>query len=285
MNNLQKNKIKDAILGAKATGKSQNAIATITGVSSANITQIVKGNWDKISDELWRKVASSLNVSLDTGWQTARITNYKKIWGVCKVAQNQSSAKIISFDAGFGKTYTLTEYAKNNENVFYLQCDRYFTKKVFLQKFAKSLGLQVVGSTAEMIDEIIERLKTMKSPLIIWDEYDKVLEKSGVFDLFKTFYDSTLGFCGFVLCGATALENTLKKCVAKNKIGYVELYSRCGREFISLKHLTQADIIAICLANGIDSEQAVQNIKIKLGNGDLRQLKSIIEHYKLEKEL
>jgi DNA transposition AAA+ family ATPase len=220
------------------------------------------------------------------GWQTAQISNYKKIWGVCKVAQSQSSAKIISFDSGFGKTYTLTEYAKNNENVFYMQCDRHFTKKVFLQKFAKSLGLQVaVGPTAEMIDEIIERLKTLKSPLIIWDEYDKVLEKSGVFDLFKTFYDNTLSFCGFVLCGTTALENTLKKCVAKNKIGYVELYSRCGREFINLKHLNQSDIIAICFANGIEDGETIKNIKIRLDEGDLRRLKSIIEHYKLKMQL
>jgi DNA transposition AAA+ family ATPase len=280
MNELQKSKIQEAIVSLKDIGKSQNAIATQVGVSSANITQILKGNWGSISDDLWRRVAVNLKVEV-SGWQTAEIANFKRIKGVCGVAQNQSSAKLISFDAGFGKTYSLTEYAKTKPNVFYIQLERHYTRKVFLQKFGRVMGLNLQGNISEMIDEVIKKLKSTEKPLVIWDEFDKVLEKQGVFDLFKTFYDATLGYCGFVLCGATALEQELKKRVQKNKIGYVELFSRCGREYVALSHISGKDISEICKANGIASSQAIEEIRVELGQGDLRQLKSIIEKWKI----
>jgi len=278
MNQQQKTQITAEIVRLRdELGRSQAQIATQAGVSSANISQIIKGNWQSISDELWRKVATNLNLRFHQGWQTAEISNYKKVFGVCSFAQSKSVAKIIAFDAGFGKTYALTEYAKINKNVFYLQCDRYFTKKVFLQKFGKALGLNLVGSVADMIDTIAEYLNSLETPLVIFDEFDKILEKQGVFDLFKTFYDATLGACGFVLCGATALEQELGKRVKANKIGYVELLSRCGREYVKLSRLSGKDIKMVCEANGINNEAEIAEIKVQLGNGDLRELKNLIE--------
>jgi DNA transposition AAA+ family ATPase len=276
MNTVQKQQIQGAILALKNIGKSQNAIATEAGVSSANISQILAGNWERISDELWRKVSANLRVQV-SGWQTAEITNYKRVQGVCSFAKAQSTAKIIAFDAGFGKTYALTAFAAATAGVYYMQCERHYTKKVFLQKFGRVLGLNLQGSVAEMIDMIIDKLKSVEKPLIIWDEYDKVLEKKGVFDLFKTFYDATLDYCGFVLCGTTALEQELRKCVQKNKIGYVELLSRCGREYVHLSALTKKDIAEVCKVNGIADVKTIEEICIQLGQGDLRQLKSLIE--------
>ena len=280
MQNQQKIQIQAAIIALKkATGKSQNAIATQVGVSSANITQILKNNWESISPELWQKVAVSLGVQTN-GWQTAEIYNYRRVLAVCENAQSLSSAKIVSFDAGAGKTFALQSYAKNTQNVYYIQLERHYTKKVFLQKFGRVLGMQLTGSICEMIDEIIDKLKSAKKPLVIWDEFDKVLEKKGVFDLFKTFYDATLDFCGFVLCGTTALEDQLKKCVKSNKIGYVELFSRCGREYISLKALSVQDVAMICRCNGILDDKIIAEVRVELGQGDLRQLKNIIEKRK-----
>jgi len=287
MNNLQKKQIANEIARLKnELGKSQNQIATQAGISSSNITQILKGNWASISDELWRKVAASLNVSLQTTvWQTAEIANYKKIFGLCSFSQTKSISKMIAFDAGFGKTYALKSYASSTKNAFYLQCERHYTRKVFLQKLGRAIGLQLQGSIAEMIDDISERLKTFEKPLLIIDEYDKVLEKQGVFDLFKTFYDATLGFCGFVLCGTPALQAELGKRVKANKIGYVELLSRVGREYVHLWHISNADVKLVCNANGINEIEAIKEIRVQLGQGDMRQLKSIIEEYLTAKEL
>lgn len=70
--------------------------------------------------------------------------------GVCAYAQNHSVAKIICYYAGLGKSYSLQAYAKQNPNVFYFQCERHYTRKVFLQKFGQVLELQLWGSVAEM---------------------------------------------------------------------------------------------------------------------------------------
>jgi DNA transposition AAA+ family ATPase len=287
MNRIQKTIIQAEILRLKdELGRSQAQIATQAGISSANITQILKENWGSISDELWRKVATSLNINLQAiAWQTAETANYKKVLGVCSFSQSKSVAKMIAFDAGFGKTYALQAYAKRNKNVFYLQCERHYTRKVFLLKLGKAMGLQLQGSISEMIDDIIERLKSLDKPLLILDEYDKILEKQGVFDLFKTFYDATLGYCGFVLCGTTALQQELGKRVKANKIGYVELLSRVGREYVQLSHINYADIKLVCNANGITDGEAIKEIRVQLGQGDMRQLKSIIEQYLTAKEL
>jgi len=287
MNQHQKTQIVAEIVRLRdELGRSQAQIATQAGVSSANISQIIKGNWQSISDELWRKVATNLNLRFHQGWQTAEIGNYKKIFGVCNIAQERSVAKIISFDAGFGKSHSLKAYASQHKNVFYLQCERHYTRKVFLQKFGKALGLNLIGSVADMIDTITERLNSLETPLVIFDEFDKVLEKQGVFDLFKTFYDATLGACGFVLCGTTALEQELGKRVKANKIGYVELLSRCGREYVRLSHLSAKDVKMVCEANGITEAEDISEIKVQLGqNGDLRELKNLIEHKLLSIEL
>lgn len=285
MNNLQKTQIQAEIVRLKGLGKSQNAIAIQAGVSSANITQILKNNWESISDELWRKVATNLNINLQAiSWQTAEIANYRKIFGVCEFAQSKSVAKLVAFDAGFGKTYALQAYAREHKNVFYMQCERHYTRKVFLQKFGKVLGLNLQGSAGDMIDAITDKLKTLEKPLVIWDEFDKVLEKNGVFDLFKTFYDAVIDTCGFVLCGTTALEQELGKRVRANKIGYVELISRCGREYIKLSYLKNKDIEAICVANGISDKEEIRQIAIELGQGgDLRELKNIVQKHTTSK--
>lgn len=286
MNNTQKHQIRKEILRLRdELGRSQAQIATQVGISSANITQILKENWESISDELWRKVATSLNISWADAWQTAETANYKKVMGVCSFSQSKSVAKMITFDAGFGKTHALQAYAKKHKNVFYLQCERHYTRKAMLLKLSKVMGLQLQGSVTEMIDDIIERLKSLEKPLLILDEYDKVLEKQGVFDLFKTFYDSTLGFAGFVLCGTTALQQELGKRVKANKIGYVELFSRVGREYVQLSHISNTDVKLVCNANGIADIETIKEIQVQLGQGDMRQLKNIILEHLTAKEL
>jgi len=284
MDVLQKNKIAEAIERLKTLGRSQNAIAKQAGISSANVTQILKGNWAQISDELWRRVAISLNVETG-GWQTTETTNYKIVQAICHTAQSEALAKIIAFDAGFGKTYALTEYAKSSKHVYYLQCERHYTRRVFLTKLGKVMGLQLSGPVAEMIDEVIDFLKGAERPLLILDEFDKVLDKAGVFDLFKTFYDALLNHAGFVLCGAISLRNELHKRVQRNKIGYVELYSRCGRRCEALKDLSSKDVKMVCEVNGVGDAKAIEEIRIQLGRGDLRQLKHLVTMYKMQIEM
>ena len=285
MEQTMKERVIEAVERLKNQGKSQNQIAAIAGVSSANISLMLQRKWESISPELWRKVQKNLSVG-DDNWQQADIWNYKKVQSTCLVAHAKSVAKLLTYDAGFGKSFALRSYASENANAVYLQCERHWTRRVFLQKFGQAIGISsLAGSVSDMIDDISERLKKMQKPIVIWDEFDKVLEKQGVFDLFKTFYDATEGHCGFVLCGTPALENTLRRKVQAQKIGYVELFSRCGRSFETLRPLSKQDIGLVCKANGVATE-AVNGISLELGTqGDLRQLRALIENYRIKQEV
>ena len=143
------------------------------------------------------------------------------------------------------------------------------------------MGLEYEKTNIELIKSITNFLKTKNKPLVILDEYDKIADKSGVFDLFKTFYDATLDICGWVLCGTNALAKIIDNNVRKNKISYREIFSRVGKEYVTLKAISTKDIKAIAKVNGITEATDLEKIRIKMGeNGDLRTLKRIIIDFK-----
>lgn len=256
-------------------GISQKHFSKTIGVSDALISQIKNRNWDNIAFEKWRLVASAIGLEL-SDWQTADIDNYKIVKAVCFQCQGISIAKMITFDAGHGKTFALKSYANTEKNVYYVQCERFFTKRVFLQELAQGMGLEVEKTNIELIKSIGNFIKTKNKPLIILDEYDKIADKNGVFDLFKTFYDVTLDVCGWVLCGTKSLSKIIDNNLKKNKVSYAEVFSRVGREYVMLKSISTKDIKSIMKANLI-AENYYDNIRLKLGEtGDLRTLKRII---------
>lgn len=257
-------------------GISQKHFSKTIGVSDALISQIKNKNWDNITFEKWRLVAVAMGLEL-SDWQTAEIDNYKIVKAICFQCQSANIAKMITFDAGHGKTFALKSYANAEKNVYYVQCERYFTKKVFLQELAQSMAIEIGNKTnVELIKSIINFLKTKNKPLVILDEYDKIADKSGVFDLFKTFYDATLDVCGWVLCGTNALSKIIDSNLKKNKVSYAEVFSRIGKEYVMLKNITNKDVKSIMKANNI-AEKHFENIRLKLGDsGDLRSLKRII---------
>lgn len=281
MNDTQKQAIREALeRHLSGLSLSQSRFAKRAGVSAALVSQLLNGNWENISEQAWRKIAAAVGYS--QGWQAAETTNFKLVTSYCALAQQSGIAKLIAYDAGAGKSFALRQYALHNKNVFYVQCERFFTQKVLLRKLCAAVGVQASGSIAELFDALIDALNTLDKPLVIFDEFDKILEKRGVFDVFKTLYDATEGRCGFVLCGAVCLREELRRRVDRNKIGYVELFSRCGREFLQLRPITKKDIEAVCVANGITAPAVVGEIVRDLGNGDYRTLRTLIERKKTE---
>lgn len=263
-------------------GLSQKGLSKVLGISDATLSQMRAGNHNNISDEMWRLVAKHIGIDL-SGWQMAEIDNFKIIQGICTHAQSSQIAKMIVFEVGHGKSFGLSYYAATKKNVYYLQCERYFSRKVFLSELAQVMGLELNGTVAEMIKVITNFIKKQEKPLIILDEYDKIADKSGVFDLFKTFYDATLDNAGWVLCGANSLEKVIQKNIKNNKISYREIFSRVGKEYIGLKPISANDVRLICKANSINAPEQIEKIRMKMGkDGDLRALKNlIIDHKKL----
>lgn len=263
-------------------GISQSEFARKIGKSAATITNLLKGKHTNIADGIFEDVAKQIGYK--TTWQIAHIGNYDRVYKVCWFAQQRSIAQAISDDAGLGKSATLTSYAAQNKNVFYIECDEYYTKKIFLQKLLNSLGQKnSQGTIEEMVQAIIDTVSRLVRPLIIVDEVDML--KDAVLQLFKTLYNKLLGKCAFVLSGGLHFETRIRKGVSKNRQAYKEIFSRLGGEFVKLKQITNKDIRLICEANGLRSPELVQKACKMAESSDLRRIGDVVMKCLVEQQL
>src|SRR5688572_14114537 len=202
MEQIQKEKIVTELSNRMVTqGISQNRVANMIGdCSPATVNAMLNGKWKEkpqlISNEMWTRVESWLSVNNDWITVTGDPT-YRKITNICNDSQKKSVSRAIIGMPGAGKSLTLRAYAKTNGNVFYLECAAHWTRKVFLNKLKKAMGLSIEpGSVHDMVDTIMDRLKEIRKPLIIIDEVDKLSDP--VLNFFNCFYNETFERCGFV---------------------------------------------------------------------------------------
>lgn len=262
----------------KKLGISQNKAANMLNISGATLSNLLNGKWTNVSEATWQNLARFVGYGQE--WILAPIANYEKLMKICQDAQLNSRSVAVSHDAGMGKTATLKSYANNNPNVVYVQCEEYFTKKGFLVKLLTGLGVQDAhGSVEDLAERAVEAIGKLSKPLIILDEADKL--KDCVIQLYKTLYNKTEGFCGFVLCGTPNLRISIEKKAKRDKQGYKEILSRIGSVFIGLKEISAKDIRLICTHNGITEEAVIVEI-IKNSQGkDLRYIRKIVENARM----
>lgn len=272
MNNSQKNEVVKALEQYVSVAGSQNKAAAKLDVNVSTISKVRKADPDNlISGDMWVRLAGLLNV--DFGWVTAVTEDYKRIHNICMHAKDRGLSRLIVDEVGTGKTHSLKEFAKRNSNVYYIECDEYWTKKVFLKELMQAMGIVCdTGSIPEMVYSIISFLKKQPNALIIIDEFDKL--KDGIINFYKTFFNKTNA--GFVLAGTPYLRIRIDKGVRLNKMCFKEIFSRAGGNYLSLHGVTLNSVKAICIANGIDDEATIKEIYNR-SNNDLRRVKDDVE--------
>ncbi|PKO01521.1 MAG: hypothetical protein CVU43_12550 [Chloroflexi bacterium HGW-Chloroflexi-5] len=256
---------------------SGNKVAPLIGISSANVSNILNDKWDIVGDQIWRKVM--VYCGMASKWQPAKTANLAKIYALCQDAQSNHVALAFSFAPGSGKSFALKHYTATTKEVAYVECDEYWTKKIFLQKIGSSLGVTVEGTVHEMVETVVEVLNRKRNPLLIIDEADKL--KDPALNMFKTLFNRTQERCGFILCGAPYFKIRIEKGVSRNKQAYQEIYSRLGGEFIPLTPVSSNDVGAVCKANDVSNPEHISAI-IGASKGDLRQVARMI--HKLKKD-
>jgi hypothetical protein len=73
-------------------------------------------------------------------------------------------------------------------------------------------------------------------------------------------FNRTKDRLGLILSGTENLEKEIKAGVRHSKKGYDELESRFGRTYIHLNGVTEKEVMDICVANGISSNEVIANI-------------------------
>lgn len=262
----------------KITG-GQNQYANKVGISSAHISNLLNKNWDNIGEKMWKKMADACGYSTND-WQVVETKVYKAIHTLLVDAKENANVYAVIAEAGAGKTVTTKLFARENKNVFRVECAEYWNKKAFMVELLQAMGRPTEGMTIyELMKDIEDTILKMHEPLFILDEADKLRDE--VFYFFITIYNKLYGKCGLFLCSTNFFEKRIKRGLQLNKKGYQEIFSRFGRRFVFMPKIGTYDITAVARANGIEDTKMIETI-VKDADADLRRVERLVhKHHKL----
>lgn len=260
MTQTEKQKTTDALRRYVERYPSQNkAAASLTGVSAATVSAILNGNHALISDDMWRNVAKQVGGSTAQSWQIVETTPFTEIQAALADAQENRMVRWVVGDAGCGKTTGAAYYESQHREVFTVLCDEDMRKSDFVREIARKVGLKSTGMRLrEMLEGTTDYLMQLDSPLLIFDEGDKL--NDNVFHYFINIYNRLEGHCGIVFLSTGYIERRLERGVNSGKKGYAEIYSRIGRKYFELEATSAVDVAAVCQANGISAERTIRGI-------------------------
>lgn len=252
----------------------QNKTAnTIKGVSSATLSQMANGNWEHISDEMWRKVAKAIGFG-SKEWKTAATATYLQIHALLRGAQEEARVMSLTAPAGSGKTYAAKEYESKNSNVYRLMCDEFWSKNDFVDELLRSMGEKTFGMTKrERLARACSVLSKKERPLLIFDEFDKLGDN--VWSFFITLYNRLEDQCGMVLLSTDYIAKRMSTGLKFQRRGYPEIFSRIGSKFVELDRADYDDVRAVCEANGVKDDTVIEDIA-RSAEGDLRRVRQLV---------
>lgn len=249
-------------------GSQDKAAKSLKGVSSATISLILSGRGEEVRERMWQNLATQLEVGNE--WVIADTLQTMQLRALLEDAQSESLVMSVVAPAGTGKTQTSKLYESENKEVYRLACSEFWTKNDFVDELLRSLGESGLGYTKrERMSKAIEALRRKNSPLIIFDEFDKLSDN--VWFFFITLYNELEGKCGMVLLSTDSIEVRIKRGLRLNKRGYNEFWSRLGRKCVKLAGVGYEDIEAVCQANGVEDTALIEDIARDC-EGDLRRV-------------
>lgn len=258
-------------------GGQNRAANTLRGVSASTVSQVLNGNWEMISEEMWRTIASQVGHD-PRAWVVVETRGYKRMYGLLRDAQENALVLAVTGDAGCGKSEAIKSYAAANRNVYNLSCSEYWNRKRFTEELLRAMGADSAGSTvADMMDDIIQTLKKRETPLVVLDEADKLGDQ--VLYFFISLYNKLEDHVGIILCATDYLEKRVRRGIRNNLKGYKEIYSRVGRRFVPIQVVNGEDVAAVCIANGVTDAETINGI-IDDCESDLRRVKRKVHAFK-----
>ena len=249
-------------------GSQDKAAKSLKGVSSATISLILSGRGEEVRERMWQNLATQLEIGNE--WVIADTLQTMQLRALLEDAQSESLVMSVVAPAGTGKTQTSKLYESENKEVYRLACSEFWTKNDFVDELLRSLGESGLGYTKrERMSKAIEALRRKNSPLIVFDEFDKLSDN--VWFFFITLYNELEGKCGMVLLSTDSIEVRIKRGLRLNKRGYNEFWSRLGRKCVKLAGVGYEDIEAVCQATGVEDTALIEDIARDC-EGDLRRV-------------
>lgn len=283
MNEKQKRQICEALRLYVAKYPSQNkAAASLEGTSAGTVSTILAGKWDSVSDEMWRKIASQVDTQLSGEWQTVDTASAKEMAYAMADAQEWKNVTWVVGEAGCGKTTAARLYEREHGGAYYVLCSEDMKRSDFIRDIARKVGIRTDGMTIrDMLDSIIARLIQTDSPVLLFDEADKLTER--VFHYFIDLYNRLEDKCGMVFFSTSYIKRRMQMGLRYDKKGYNEIHSRIGRKFFDLEKTSAQDVYAICVANGLTDRARIAEVvrDAEQYDFDLRRVRKGVHRVKM----
>lgn len=274
MKKTEKQAIAERLKAYVDSKESQNKAAkTLKGVSPATVSQVLNGNWELISEDMWRTIGSQIGYD-PRKWVVVQTEGYDSMYEVLSDAQENALVFAVIGDAGCGKSQAIKVYGERNRNTLVLSCSEYWNRKQFLVELLRTLGVDAAGCTVvDMMADAVYQLKRREGVLLVLDEADKLSDQ--ILYFFITLYNQLEDHIGIVLCATQHLEKRIVRGVRNNRKGYREIYSRIARKFVQMPVVNASDIAAVCMANGITDKKTINEI-VDDSDCDLRRVKRLV---------
>lgn len=253
------------------------AANSLKGTSAGTVNAILKGKFENISDEMFCYIRSQIESNKVDGWQLCGTAAFKDVSTFLEDAQQYQNVSWVVGPAGIGKTTAATIYARGHKNVFYLPCSEDMHKSDFVRELARKIGIRTEGLTVrETLAAITAELVTLDHPLLIFDEGDKLTDS--VMYYYISLYNALEDKCGMVFLSTPYIEKRINRGVAADRKGYAEMYSRICRRFVQLTKVSEFEVRAICIANGLTADENINKVvaDAKLADFDIRRVKKEI---------
>lgn len=280
----EKNEVRDMLKTYCNRYPSQNkAAASLHGVSAGTISSILNGKYENISDEMFRNIYSQVSTPHQAaGLQIVETTALHEIIAAMQDAQEWQDVTWVVGESGCGKTTAASVYQSSHKEVYTLLCSEDMKKGDFVRELAAVIGVNANGhNIREILSAIIARIIQMDSPLLIFDEGDKLNDL--VFHYFITIYNQLKDKAGIIFLSTSYIEKRMESGLKHNKKGYQEINSRIGRKFYKISKNTANDVYAVCVANGIKEDKALENI-IQDAAGFENDMRRVTKKIKIEKK-
>ena len=280
------------------SGFNRTAFSKSLGLRSEDMSNLFGRKWldnaSLLGINKWIRLARFVEYTTVNGaeWVTARTDVYEYIMIQLQACQRESMTGILVDDAGIGKTWACKSYAKHHKAVFYIDGSVYATKRPFIRAVGRAVGVGDTGKLDDILEDAIYALESMETPIVIIDEAGDLDNKTLL--VLKRIFNALDGVCGFYLVGADGLKHKIERGIANKQLGYVEIFSRYGKDF---KHVLpkliqdKQEVLAamatqIAAANGLTKEEVkevVMGMSRIEGFGDLRTAKRKILGMKVKR--
>ncbi len=236
-------------------------VANKCQVSVATINQIHNERWNKVGDNMWRKVAAALDWR-PNGWNIVETGNTKLLHKVFDDSKKMSLWMAVSSPAGSSKTTSAKSYSSmHSQHVYYLECERWH-KSTFVRMLGRSIGLNVTShkDADQVLFEIIKFFAKSadERPLLILDQVDKLHEAA--MGLLIPIFNGLEDKMGCVIMGVGHLQKLIQNNVRKQNMGWDEIESRFGRTYIGTYGAIRQDVTRIAKGNGLNNKDMIEGI-------------------------